>query len=649
MPKQLALFFAVSVLVAQSAEQEHTVESLLKGSGATEIPDPHSCSNHVDVSVTHLHPKLQVDFERRYLSGNVSIYATVWNHAAAVLSLDVAENLHVTGVFSRDDTSMTWTTSDAAFGKCLQVEISSIISEKKDDDSRLLITVSYEVTDPAGVGWLTAEQTSSGQPMMYTQFQAILARTVLPCQDTPSVKASFDLSVTVPEPLVAVASASVASPPITVGVGFRTFEFFQPTPVMAYLVAFAVGALERAELGPSSSVWAEKNVLQRAQAELRETERYVEISSKLLDYDYIWGSFDILVLPASFPYGGMENPNLMFLNACLLGGELLNVVIHEVTHSWVGNLVTNALWKDFWLNEGFAVYVERLVLGELEGEGVRGLHAAAGRRDLEKAVEMFVETPEWTKLRADLSDVDPDEAFSKVPYEKGFLLLLHLESLAGQKEMLTWLQGYVRNFAGMSITTDAFLDSFKGSMPDIAAKVDWGMWLDQPGVPAWRSDDYLNGTLIEETTEVASCWLTATDSSCPHLGHPFQKIQMVQNFRALGGGVVGLSSLKLLQEELHVGSANVELQFQWLCLCFEQENAEAFELVRDLLGRFLGEVGRFAYVRELFTKLWTLAELGIVSKHEVREVAATNRRKYHSVVTHFLDGLLASTHESTEL
>ncbi len=291
---------------------------------------------------------------------------------------------------------------------------------------------------------MTPEQTLGGtEPYLFSQCQAIHARSVVPCQDTPSIRQTFKASLDVPKHLRAVMAAA----PVTRSEhGERAIENFEmPQPIPPYLFAFAVGDLASRDLSPRSRVWAEPGQVDAAATEFSGVEAMMTAAEQLFG-PYDWERFDLLVMPPSFPYGGMENPRLTFLTPALLTGDKsqVNVVGHELAHSWTGNLVTNSNAEHFWLNEGFTVFAERRILEALEGAEVAGLHAALGLEELQKAIAQFSAHPELTKLHTHLEGVDPDEAFSLVPYEKGYLFLKALEAGAGRERfdalLATWLR-----------------------------------------------------------------------------------------------------------------------------------------------------------------------------------------------------------------
>ena len=311
---------------------------------------------------------------------------------------------------------------------------------------------------------------------------------MLPCQDTPSIRLTFTASLDGAGG-AARGDGRRARRRREVNGGRAIERFEMPQPIPPYLFAFAVGDLASKDLSPRSRVWAEPAQLEAAAWEFAHVEDHLRAAEALFG-PYDWERFDLLVMPPSFPYGGMENPRLTFLTPTLLAGDrsLVNVVAHELAHSWTGNLVTNANAEHFWLNEGFTVYAERRILEALEGAEMAALHAALGRRELEQAFAQLADHPELTKLRTHLTGIDPDEAFSQVPYEKGYLFLKALEAAAGREAfdrlLATWLGAHRFGAA----TTDDFLALVERVIPGLLAKVDAKAWIDGAGLPAtyWR-------------------------------------------------------------------------------------------------------------------------------------------------------------------
>jgi len=354
--------------------------------------------------------------------------------AATTLDLDTRD-LHIADAWvNGEEADFTLGFESGALGKQLSV----CLPEGTAPGDELEVEVRYR-TSPASsaLQFLGAGQTAGkAHPFMFSQCQAIHARSMLPCQDTPSVKATYSAALRCPEPLRALMSAvptgspeawepSPRGPLAAPHAGTATFHFEQRVPVPSYLIAVAVGELRGLDISDRCRVWAEPSVVESARHEFEGTEEFLRTAEEVAG-EYVWGRYDLLVLPPSFPYGGMENPCLTFVTPTLLAGDrsLVNVVAHEIAHSWTGNLVTNGSWEHFWLNEGFTVLLERKIIGRLRGEPARQFQASSGFLGLAEAVKLFGEDHNYTRLVPDLSDgADPDDAFSRVPYEKGSYFL----------------------------------------------------------------------------------------------------------------------------------------------------------------------------------------------------------------------------------
>uniref|UniRef100_A0A673WKS8 Leukotriene A-4 hydrolase n=1 Tax=Salmo trutta TaxID=8032 RepID=A0A673WKS8_SALTR len=355
----------------------------------------------------------------------------------------------------------------------------------------VIVEVTYETAPSASaLQWLTPEQTAGKKhPYLFSQCQATHCRSMVPCQDTPAMKHTYYAQVSVPKELVAVMSAlRDGEEPDPQDSSRIIYRFRQPVPMPCYLIAIVVGALESREIGPRSRVWSEKEFVDKAAYEFSETETMLKTAEGLAG-PYVWGQYDILVLPPSFPYGGMENPCLTFATPTLLAGDrsLSSVIAHEISHSWTGNLVTNKTWEHFWLNEGHTVYLERMIGRSMESEQFRQFKAMGGWKDLQESVNTFGANNPLTNLVPNLNEVDLDEAFSSVPYEKGFSLLYHLEELMGGPEVfMGFVKSYIQLFSYSSITTEEwkhYLFTYFKNKVGILNKVDWNAWMYTPGMP----------------------------------------------------------------------------------------------------------------------------------------------------------------------
>jgi leukotriene A-4 hydrolase/aminopeptidase len=380
---------------------------------------------------------------------------------------------------------------DHRFGSALNVTLPT--SYKKD--KQLDLIVEYETTSECGaLQWLEPSQTVGKQyPYLFTQCQAIHARSLLPVQDSPSIKLTYSASIRVPKPLKALMSALSTGETTSENGKSTIYQFEQRTTMPSYLIALVVGNLEGRKIGPRSTVWSEPEVVEKAAWEFTDTEKFIATGESLLT-PYEWGRYDLLVLPGSFPYGGMENPCLTFVTPTLLAGDrsLVDVVAHEIAHSWMGNLVTTKNWEHFWLNEGWTMFIERKIIGRLHGEAARQFSSILGVKSLKKDVDLFGHTHPYTALCPKLDGVDPDDVFSSVPYEKGYNLLYYLEQLLGGPSVFEpYMKEHVKQFAGKSITTDDWKKLLYDYMREhhgeakvaLLDKVDWHAWFYSPGMP----------------------------------------------------------------------------------------------------------------------------------------------------------------------
>ncbi|MCB1007443.1 MAG: leukotriene A4 hydrolase C-terminal domain-containing protein [Acidobacteria bacterium] len=447
---------------------------------ATTERDPHSYARPDQIVVTHFDLDLVVDFEAHRLAGSVEL--TLDHRAPADrLWLDT-RGLEIEAVELENGTPASFELGpeDALLGRALAIPIARATRK---------VTVRYR-TSPAAAGllWLEPRQTAGGRhPFLFSQSQAILARTWVPCQDTPSVRQTYSARLRVPPELLALMSAENPQARRPDGV----YEFRMERPIPSYLLAVAVGDLEFRSLGPRTGVYADPTVVDAAAWEFADVEKMV-LSAEALYGPYRWGRYDLLVLPPSFPYGGMENPRLTFATPTILAGDrsLVSLVAHELAHSWSGNLVTNATWNDFWLNEGFTTYFENRIMEAIAGERTAAMLAYLERSDLVRYLDAGGGGREsW--LYADLAGKDPDEVPGEIVYGKGMLFLRTLEKAAGRDVWDAFLHRYFNGYAFRSMTTAAFVEQLRkdllGPHPEIARKVDVDAWIYGPGLPADES------------------------------------------------------------------------------------------------------------------------------------------------------------------
>ncbi len=447
---------------------------------AAVTPDPQSYANYDDVRVTDVALDLDVSFERKQIAGNAQLAFEWLDDTATTLVLDTRD-LDISRV--ERQTAAGWEAApfeiaarDAKFGSKLTIQL-----PERETRVRIAYNSRPEAT---GLQWLEPSQTlGKTQPFMFSQSQAIHARSWIPIQDTPAVRFTYSAKVRAPEGLRVVMSAD--NDAAATGEGGYTFSMPQPIP--SYLLAIAVGELDFRPLGKRSGVYAEKGRIAAAADEFTDTEAMIDAAEKLYG-EYRWGRYDLLVLPPSFPYGGMENPRLTFATPTIIAGDksLMSLVAHELAHSWSGNLVTNASWRDFWLNEGFTSYVENRILEEVYGADFALMEQVLSQDGLLEEIKTIAEPDQ--RLVVDVAGRDPDETFSGVPYQKGAWLLLTLEQRFGREAFDPFLRGWFDSQAFKSITTQDFIAYLDAELlskhPGKFDKAELDGWLHQPGIPA---------------------------------------------------------------------------------------------------------------------------------------------------------------------
>ncbi len=437
------------------------------------IHDPHSFADTRQGRIRHIDFDLEVSFETRTLRG-VGHY-TFEAPAAGSLFLDTRD-IFVERVFSEgEDLAWSVDAEDRVKGKRLHIQNPGALSK---------ISIAFETSREAtALGWLDPPQTAGGKhPFLLSQCQAIHARSMIPCQDSPSVRFTYAARVKVAAPLTAAMSADRTK--VEQEGAFHICHFEMPQAIPSYLFALAVGNLAFQRIGKRCGVFAEPEVLEAAAWEFADTERFIDEAEKLFG-PYLWETFNMLILPPSFPYGGMENPRLTFLTPTLIVGDrsMVNVVAHELAHSWTGNLVTNATWEDFWLNEGWTVYAERRILEAIEGEPFAQLQAAVRRKSMMEDMRVFGMDSDPTKLKFSQEGIDPDEVFSTIPYEKGCSFLSVVEHKVGRDRFNGLIRKYIETFQFQSLTTQDFLSFLREELPGIDEKVDIQKWVFEAGFP----------------------------------------------------------------------------------------------------------------------------------------------------------------------
>ena len=509
-----------AIILGASCNQGPDQKAVSTPAPASIPRDPSSYANTEAFVTRHVVLDLTADFDAKTLSGTAELQLDRRDPKASELVLDTRD-LTIRSVESSSD-GKEWTAAahrlDAAtpaFGSALRITMPA----RAD---RVRITYASSPT-AKGLQWLTPAQTAGKkQPFLFSQAEAIQARSFVPLQDLPGVRITYDATIHTPKELVAVMAAEMT----TSETGSGVFHFRMPQPIPSYLIALAIGDLTFKSMSDRTGVWAEPSIVEAAAHEFADTEKMIRTTESLYGR-YRWGRYDLLVLPPSFPFGGMENPRLTFATPTVIVGDrsLVSLVAHELAHSWSGNLVTNATWTDFWLNEGFTTFLERRIVEVMYGKAFAQMEAAIGVRDLMDDRAVAEHAGDKT-LQPDLKGRDPDDASSRVPYEQGALFLTFLEAKVGRDAFDRFLRQWFDEHAFKSATTQEFLTVLKAHLlatrPGVVTDEQIQEWLHSESIPAFAvlpqsdaftkveqaRDSWLGGGSIDTLATTASKWST---------------------------------------------------------------------------------------------------------------------------------------------
>jgi leukotriene-A4 hydrolase len=604
--------------------------TIVCGQQVARVRDVHSRSRPDQVCVRHIDLDLEVDFDRQRLLGQATLrIERTSNDKTQPLVLD-SKKLNIAKAESSVDgkefrpARFEVGPDDECLGAAVTVTLPPDVKA---------VRIHYATGPQAsGLQWLSREMTAGKRyPFLFTQSEAIHARSWIPLQDSPGVRVTYSARIRTPKGLLAVMSA--ANDPHNPRSGEHHFEMDKPVP--PYLIALAVGDLEFKTIGPRTGVYAEPGVVARAADEFSDLEKMVQSVEELYG-PYRWGRYDVLVLPPSFPLGGMENPRMTFVTPTVLAGDksLVSLLAHELSHSWSGNLVSNATWSDFWLNEGFTVYLERRVLEKVYGKNRADMEAVLGRQDLDREIADLKLSDQI--LHIDLKGRDPDDGLTDIPYEKGALFLKHLELTFGRERFDAFLKAYFDHFAFQSITTAdfaAYLDEhlLRGE-PKLAAKVPVADWLYKPGLPgvapAFRSQAY------EKVDRQVQSWVEKKTTAAALQTKDWSTQEWLHFLSVLPQNLTS-SQMRELDETLQLTQrTNAEIICQWLLLSVQHRYEPAYTRLEE----FLTSQGRRKFLKPLYQELMKTPE----GKNRARRIYARARPTYHPIAVATIDALLKS-------
>ncbi|XP_048877697.1 aminopeptidase B isoform X2 [Brienomyrus brachyistius] len=600
--------------------------------------------------IKHFNLDLSVDFDQRKLRSTETLELKCLQDSQSELCLDVHPSLELHEVaYNTDNNSAEWLKAEfftkefTSYGMTLVVKFPS--PWKTEDEFRL--SIKYVATDGPGMSWLDPTQTAEkNKPFLYTSGFPVLNSSLFPGFHSPMVKSSFSATVQVPDGFTAVMSSTKWEH----RKADNTFLFSMEQPIPSYLVALAVGDLVSAEVGPRTRVWTEPCLLQAAQKEYDGViEEFLVVGEKLFG-PYVWGRYDVLFMPPSFPFGGMENPCLTFVTPCLLAGDrsLADVIVHEICHSWFGNLVTNASWGDFWLNEGFTMYAQRRICKELYGEAYTSLEAATGRALLRQHMDNTGEDHPLNKLRVKIEPgVDPDDTYNETPYEKGFCFVSYLAHLTGdQSRFDAFLKAYVDKFKFRSVVAEDALEFYLDYFPDLKEKevhkikgLEFDSWLNVSGWPPYLPDLSPGQNLMKPAQQLADMWaaqcldMAAINTVDIRQWKTYQTIYFLDNILERSPLPRGATE-KLEEQYPHiVQSNNAELRLRWAQIVLQNQHEPGYQHVRA----FLDSQGKQKYTLPVYRAMWNTSE---GTKALATEIFSNTSHQLHINVRNYVRKIL---------
>lgn len=588
--------------------------------------DNHSYSNINEINTTHLHLDIKVNFDKKEIIGVARHTMNNKGTKKAIFDIKsmIIDKITLGTEGNEVETTYTIGKSDSIVGKALVVDIS---------ENDQYINIYYRTLPEAeAIGWMEPHLTEDGlYPFLYTQGEAILTRTWIPIQDVPSNRITYSADVEVPVELLALMSAE--NPTEKNDTGKYSFKMEQAIP--SYLISLAVGELEFIALDDICGVYAEPGLIEKAAKELSSIPQMVKAAENLYG-EYLWGRYDVLFLPYSFPFGGMENPRLTFATPTIIAGDgsLVTLIAHELAHSWSGNLVTMANWDDFWLNEGFTVYFENRIMEETEGKEVADLLMLINYQELKWTVERMYEAgiEEETKLKIDLTGKDPDEGMTDIAYNKGAFFLMALENEVGRERWDEFLKTYFKEHAFQSITTEDFVAYLnKNLLEKVNSDFNINEWIYEAGLP-------------ETLLKIDSKRFKAAEK----LAHDFKEgnqlpkelkrsdkvtYEWIAFIRAFEGKL-DIEKMKTIDKQLNFSkSGNSEIMAEWFVLGIKND----YEEVRPDIEAFLSIVGRRKFLEPIYE---ALRDYSPESKKWGLEVYEKVRNNYHPISYNTIDYML---------
>ena len=583
------------------------------------IIDTHTLSNYQDLPIKNTHLELSVNFQEKKIKGSVT-HQFDKNRKVDLLKLD-SKYLKIDSIQDGNGNSLEYSIGefDELLGSALTVILNSESSE---------VVIFYETTDKSeALDWLLPNQTAGKTfPFMYTQGQSIFTRSWIPIQDTPGIRITYTAKINTPKNMMAVMSA--ANPQKMDTNNVYSFEMKQPIP--PYLIALAVGNLEFKAIDFRTGVYAEPSMVDECANELVDMGKMVDVAEQLYG-KYDWDRYDVIVLPPSFPFGGMENPRLTFATPTIIAGDrsLVSLIAHELAHSWSGNLVTNATWNDFWLNEGFTVYFERRIMEALYGRDYSEMLALLGFQDLQNQVDNSI--PSMQLLRLNMIGKHPDDAMTDIAYEKGYFFLRMLEESVGRDKMDVFLKKYFNDHKFQTIVTNEFLSFLKENLLDDNFKgLNVEQWVFDSGIP--ENCPKVNSLRFKKVESSVATFLDGGAQELKIISEKWSTHEWLHFLKHLPESLNEDQMANLDKVFNLSNSGNSEILALWFLQSIKNDYRPAFEN----LEKFLVKIGRRKFLQPLYLELSKNKEHKIWAK----KVYQKARNNYHYVSFNTIDNIL---------
>lgn len=583
------------------------------------IIDMHTLSNYQDLPILNTHLELSVNFHEKKLKGSVT-HRFDENRKVDLLKLDT-KYLKIDSIQDGNGNSLEY--SFGEFDELLGSALSVILNSQSNE-----VVIFYETTNKSeALDWLLPNQTAGKTfPFMYTQGQSIFTRSWIPIQDTPGLRITYSAKINTPENMMAVMSA--ANPQEMDTNNVYSFKMNQPIP--PYLIALAVGNLEFKAIDYRTGVYAEPSMVEECANELIDMGKMVDVAEQLYG-KYDWDRYDVIVLPPSFPFGGMENPRLTFATPTIIAGDrsLVSLIAHELAHSWSGNLVTNATWNDFWLNEGFTVYFERRIMEALYGRDYSEMLALLGFQDLQNQVDNS--QPAMQLLRLNMKGKHPDDAMTDIAYEKGYFFLRMLEENIGRDKMDEFLIKYFKDHKFQTIVTEEFLSYLKENLLDDNFKgLNVEQWVFDSGIP--KNCPKINSLRFKNVESSVATFLDGGAQELKVVSKKWSTHEWLHFLKHLPESL-SLDQMEDLDKVFNLSnSGNSEIVAVWFLQSIKNDYRPAFEN----LEKFLVKIGRRKFLQPLYLELSKNQEHKIWAK----KVYQKARNNYHYVSFNTIDDIL---------